>query len=129
MRAWRVEQFGEPADVLVLRDDVPETDPGPDQLKIEVEVAGLGLPDALMCRNNYPLVPPLPFTPSQEATGRVISVGENVDPALVGQRVMGPTLFQQGHGGLAERPEYQWRQDRLGQSHRLLAGDRRSERG
>jgi len=102
MRAWRVNRFGEPADVLELEDAVQLPGPGPDQLQVRVEAAGLGLPDVLMCRNNYPLVPPLPFTPSQEAAGEVIAVGENVSPSLLGTRVLGPTLFQAGRGGLAE---------------------------
>ena len=102
MRAWRVSEFGEPGSVLRLVDDADSPEPGPQQLKIRVEAAGLGLPDVLMCRNNYPLVPPLPFTPSQEAAGEVIAVGDKVDSGLVGTRVMGPTHFQQGSGGLAE---------------------------
>ncbi len=67
-----------------------------------VEACGLGLPDVLMCRNNYPLTPPLPFTPSQEAAGEVVAVGEGVDEGLVGSRVMGTTLFQAQAGGLAD---------------------------
>ena len=102
MRAWIVSEFGEPADVLKLHDNAESLTPGPHQVKLRVDVAGLGLPDVLMCRNNYPLVPPLPFTPSQEAVGEVIAVGADVDPALLGQRVLGPTLFQIGRGGLAE---------------------------
>lgn len=102
MRAWRVTKFGDPADALTLDGDVSSIKPGLDQLKIVVDVAGLGLPDVLMCQNNYPLVPDLPFTPSQEATGTVTEVGDNVDSALLGTRVMGPTAFQCGHGGLAE---------------------------
>jgi NADPH2:quinone reductase len=101
VRAWRVNAFGEPAEVLRLEDNVESAEPGPHQLKIRVQAAGLGLPDVLMCRDNYPLVPPLPFTPSQEAAGEVIAVGEHVNSALLGTRVMGPTLFQQGCGGLA----------------------------
>ena len=102
MRAWRVIRFGEPADVLELEPSIESPAPGPGQLKIRVEACGLGLPDVLMCRNNYPLVPPLPFTPSQEAAGEVIAVGANVDTALIGTRVLGPTLFQAGSGGLAD---------------------------
>ena len=102
MRAWKVHQFGEPADVLTLDEDVEDFEAGPDQVKVRVEVAGLGLPDVLMCRNNYPLVPPLPFTPGQEAVGKIIAVGDNVDPVVLGQRVLGPTLFQLQRGGLAE---------------------------
>ena len=70
MQAWQVTGTGEPADVLHLVDvDVPE--PGPGQARIRVTAAGIGLPDVLMCRGTYPLTPPLPFIPGQEATGTV----------------------------------------------------------
>ena len=77
MRRWLVESFGNPTDIWRLEEDAEEFEPGPDQLKIAVEAAGLGLPDVLMCNNNYPLTPPLPFTPSQEAAGEVVAVGAN----------------------------------------------------
>ncbi len=102
MRRWIVERFGEPAQVLRLEAGAEEFQPGPGEVKIRVEAAGLGLPDVLMCRDNYPLTPPLPFTPSQEAAGPVIAVGEGVDASLMGSRVLGPTLFQARRGGLAE---------------------------
>lgn len=103
MRAWKIAGFGEPGEVVQLDQASQEPDPGPGEVKIAVEAAGLGLPDVLMCRDNYPLTPALPFTPSQEAAGEVIAVGDDVDAGLMGKRVMGPTLFQAGHGGLAER--------------------------
>lgn len=102
MRRWIVESFGEPEDVWRLEDNAESFEPGPDQVKVKVEAAGLGLPDVLMCQNNYPLTPPLPFTPSQEAAGEVVAVGEGVDEALLGKRVLGPTLFQAQRGGLAD---------------------------
>lgn len=102
MRRWLVEEFGEPAQVWRLDSEAEPFDPGPGQLKLEVEAAGLGLPDVLMCHDNYPLTPPLPFTPSQEAVGKVVAVGEGADTALLGARVMGPTLFQAQRGGLAD---------------------------
>ena len=102
MRRWIVESFGEPADVWRLEEHAPSFEPGPGQVRVKVEAAGLGLPDVLMCHNNYPLTPPLPFTPSQEAAGEVVAVGEGVDDALLGTRVLGPTLFQAQRGGLAE---------------------------
>ena len=102
MRAWKVEKFGEPAAVVTLDEDAESFEPQSDQVKVRVEAAGLGLPDVLMCRDNYPLTPPLPFVPSQEAAGEVVAVGDNVDRALLGTRVMGPTLFQAQRGGLAE---------------------------
>ena len=102
MRAWRVHEFGEPADQWQLQDDVAEPEPGPGEIKVAVEACGLGLPDVLMCRQNYPFTPPLPFTPSQEASGEVVAVGEGVDAAIMGQRVMGVTQFATQAGGLAE---------------------------
>ena len=100
MRAWQVTGTGEPADVLHLVDvDVPE--PGPGQARIRVTAAGIGLPDVLMCRGTYPLTPPLPFTPGQEATGTVTAVGEGVDLAI-GAPVMGVTVFYEGSGSFAE---------------------------
>ena len=78
MRAWQVTGAGEPADVLHLVEvDLPE--PGPGQARIRVTAAGIGLPDVFMCRGTYPLTPPLPFTPGQEATGVVTAVGDGVD--------------------------------------------------
>lgn len=102
MRRWLVESFGNPVDVWRREDDAEDFEPGPGQVKIAVEAAGLGLPDVLMCHDNYPLTPPLPFTPSQEAAGRIVAVGEGVSADRVGTRVLGPTLFQAQRGGLAD---------------------------
>jgi len=102
MRRWLVESFGNPAEVWRLDDAATAFEPGAGQVKIEVEAAGLGLPDVLMCHDNYPLTPPLPFTPSQEAAGRIVAVGEGVESSRIGTRVLGPTLFQAQRGGLAD---------------------------
>ena len=102
MRRWIVKSFGEPKDVWTFQDNVESLEPGPGQVKVKVEACGLGLPDVLMCRDNYPMTPPLPYTPSQEASGEVIATGEGVDEALIGTRVVGPTLFLEQAGGLAD---------------------------
>ena len=100
MRAWQVQGAGEPVDVLHEVDlEVPE--PGPGQVRIRVTAAGIGLPDVFMCRGTYPLTPPLPFTPGQEATGVVTAVGEGVALA-VGDHVMCVSAFFIGHGSFAE---------------------------
>jgi len=100
MQAWQVTGAGEPDDVLRrVEVDVPE--PGPGQARIRVTAAGIGLPDVLMCRGTYPLTPPVPFIPGQEATGVVTAVGEGVDLPL-GASVMGVTVFYEGHGSFAE---------------------------
>jgi NADPH2:quinone reductase len=100
MRAWEVQGAGEPDEVLHLTDREPPA-PGPGQVRIRVAAAGIGLPDLFMCRGRYPLTPPVPFTPGQEAAGTVLAVGDGVDVA-VGDRVMGTTLFMQGDGSFAE---------------------------
>jgi len=100
MRAWQVPERGEPIDVL-RRVELPEPEPGPGQLRIRVTAAGIGLPDVFMCRHTYPLTPPTPFTPGQEATGIVTAVGDGVDVPL-GAQVMGVTAFTEGHGAFAE---------------------------
>jgi NADPH2:quinone reductase len=97
-----VNSFGEPADVLTLEDDTTSFEVGSGQVKVKVEAAGLGLPDVFSCRNSYPLHPPLPFVPSQEAAGVIVEVGENVDSNMINRRVLGPTLFQAQRGGLAQ---------------------------
>ena len=99
MQAWQVHGRGEPADVLRLVDrELP--DPGPDQVRIKVSAAGIGLPDVLMCRATYPLTPSVPFTPGQEFAGLVTAVGPGVDIA-VGARVMGVSDFMNGNGSFA----------------------------
>lgn len=100
MRAWQVHRAGEPAAVLRLVErELPE--PGPDQVRISVAAAGIGLPDVLMCRGTYPLTPSLPFTPGQELAGIVTAVGAGVD-VPIGTRVMGISDFMNGNGSFAE---------------------------
>jgi len=102
VRAWIVNSFGEPADVLTFEENAASVEAKSGEVKVKVEAAGLGLPDVFSCQNSYPLTPPLPFVPSQEAAGVIVEVGGNVDANLVGKRVLGPTLFQAQSGGLAD---------------------------
>ena len=100
MRAWQVQGPGEPVDVLHLVElDLPQPEPG--QVRIRVEAAGIGLPDVLMCRGTYPLTPPLPFTPGQEATGTITATGGGVE-LPIGTRIMCVTAFTEGFGSFAE---------------------------
>jgi NADPH2:quinone reductase len=99
MRALQVAAAGEPATVLHL-DDIAAPEPGADQIVVRVGAATVGLPDVLLCRGTYQLHPPWPFTPGLEAAGAVQRVGPDVDPALVGRRVVGVPVLP--HGGLAE---------------------------
>jgi NADPH2:quinone reductase len=100
MRAWRVRQLGDPTDVLAL-EDVPDPEPGPGQVLVEVTAAALNFPDLLLCRGEYQEKPALPFTPGVEVAGTVAAVGEGVTTVRPGDAVLGAPLM--GAGGFAER--------------------------
>ena len=77
MRAWQVQQAGEPGDVLVLA-AVPDPEPGPGQVLVRVLGAAANFPDVLMCRGLYQVRPPYPFTPGIELCGEIVSAGPGV---------------------------------------------------
>jgi NADPH:quinone reductase len=88
MRAWQVQENGEPEDVLTLVDrEVPT--PGPGEVLVRVSAAPVNFPDALLCRGTYQVRPPLPFTPGVELCGEVVELGEGVEGPVVGDRVIG----------------------------------------
>jgi NADPH2:quinone reductase len=101
MKAWIVTGTGTPADVLTLIDDAPVPEPNPGTMRVKVLAAGIGLPDVLMCKGNYPFTPQLPFTCGQEVCGLVTDANGN-EGFQTGQRVMAVTAFIEGHGGFAE---------------------------
>ncbi|MCV7028565.1 zinc-binding dehydrogenase [Mycobacterium sherrisii] len=99
MKAWQVNGFGEPAQVLrQVERTLP--DPAAGQVRISVAAAGLGRPDVLMCSGSYPLTPPLPFTPGQEFVGTITAAGPGVELAA-GTRVLGVSDFLSGNGSFA----------------------------
>jgi len=100
MRAWRVHELGEPETVLRL-DDVEPPVAGTGEVTIDVAASSLNFPDVLMCRGEYQVKPPLPFTPGAEVAGVVETIGDGVDPGLVGKRVLAIPTF--GHGGFTEQ--------------------------
>ncbi|MGW6563816.1 NADPH:quinone oxidoreductase family protein [Streptomyces sp. NPDC054975] len=68
MQAWRVHENGEPGEVM-QRDEVDTPTPGEGQLLLRVRAANVNFPDALLCRGQYQVRPPLPFTPGVEICG------------------------------------------------------------
>jgi NADPH2:quinone reductase len=88
MQAIRQHEFG-PPDVLRV-EEVPDLHPGPDQVRVAVEAAGVHLLDTSIRRGEPgPLPPPqLPMTPGREVAGRVDEVGPGADRSWLGSRVV-----------------------------------------
>ncbi|MCA1188089.1 MULTISPECIES: NADPH:quinone oxidoreductase family protein [unclassified Saccharopolyspora] len=99
MKAWRLNENGEPQDVLRL-DEVDDPRPGPGQLLVRVLATPVNFPDVLLCRGEYQIKPPLPFTPGVELCGEVVEVGEGVADFSPGDRVLGSASLPTG--GFAE---------------------------
>jgi NADPH:quinone reductase len=98
VRAWQVRELGEPRDVLTLA-EVPDPEPGPGQVLVRVLGAAANFPDVLMCRGQYQVRPPLPFTPGVELCGEVIAVGDGVTGLAAGDRVLGGSALPSGAFG------------------------------
>ncbi|MFK7898765.1 MAG: NADPH:quinone oxidoreductase family protein [Myxococcota bacterium] len=103
MKAWQTVSVGDPKDALVLNPDAPEPEPYPGTVLLEVQAAGVGLPDVLMCKDAYAMTPQRPFTQGQEVVGRIVGWGEGVENRNVGDRVMAVTSFFTGAGSYAEK--------------------------
>ncbi|MET8826832.1 NADPH:quinone oxidoreductase family protein [Streptomyces sp. NPDC004610] len=89
MQAWQVHENGEPGEVM-RRAEVALPTPGDGQVLLKVRAANVNFPDALLCRGQYQVRPPLPFTPGVEICG------ETED----GRRVLANPVLP--HGGFAE---------------------------
>jgi NADPH2:quinone reductase len=72
-----VTEFGT-SDALEIR-DVEVPDPGPGQVRIDVEAAGINFADIMQRRGQYRGGPEPPYAPGLEAAGTVDAVGEGAD--------------------------------------------------
>ena len=89
MRAVQLTDYGSVDNFRMA--NLPEPQPGPGQVRIKVEFAGLRWGD-IMARHGDPvrhLTPPFEWVPGQEVTGTIDAVGEGVANLKVGQRVFG----------------------------------------
>ncbi|POM23961.1 Quinone oxidoreductase 1 [Actinomadura rubteroloni] len=96
MRIVRVREFGPPQVMRIEEADAPR--PAAGQVAVAVEVAGAIYAETIVRSGRYPL--PLPYDPGIEVGGRVTEVGPDVDPSLVGTRVVATSLGNTG--GYAE---------------------------
>ncbi|MFD7134051.1 zinc-binding dehydrogenase [Streptomyces sp. NPDC059894] len=89
MHAIRLHAFG-PAENLV-HEEVEDPRPAPGQVRVAVRAAGVHLLDAALregMRGPLPEPPVLPTVPGREVAGVVDSLGEGVDAAWLGRRVV-----------------------------------------
>lgn len=96
MKAVRVRQSGGP-DVMQL-EEWPAPQPGPGQVIVRVEAAGVNQMDLSQRAGTWPL--PLPYTPGWEIAGTVEALGAGVAGVGIGDRVACP--FLPAPGGYAE---------------------------
>lgn len=83
MKIVRIEAFGGPEALRVV--EVPERAPGPGEIAVRVEAAGVNFIDVYHRTGLYPN--PLPYTPGLEGAGVVTAVGSDVSGLGPGERV------------------------------------------
>lgn len=97
MRAVVLERHGGP-EVLQVR-DVPDPQPGPDEVVVEVVATALNRADVLQRMGLYPGPPMAYEIPGMELSGRVAALGDRATTWQLGDAVMGIV----GGGAYAER--------------------------
>ena len=97
MRAAMLHSYGPPENLVV--EEVPDPEPRPQQLVVDVHACGVNFPDVLMVQDLYQFKPPLPFVPGGEISGTVSAVGSDVTDWKIGDKVAAGT----GTGGFAEK--------------------------
>jgi NADPH2:quinone reductase len=85
MRAIVVRRTGGP-EVLEAA-DVPDPQPGPGQLLVDVAAAGVNFMDIYQREGRPPYSPELPFVPGAEGAGTIAAAGPGVTGFAVGDRV------------------------------------------
>jgi NADPH2:quinone reductase len=83
VRAIQITETGGP-EVLRLT-ELPDPEPGPGQLLVEVAAAGVNYVDTYHRSGSHPI--PLPFVPGREGAGTVTAIGPEVSTVAVGDRV------------------------------------------
>ncbi len=98
MKAVVIEKpDGRPESVVVR--DVPSPGPGPGEVLVRIEFAGLNYADLMMRSGIYPHPKGYPLVAGLEMSGKVEGVGEGVDTAWIGERV---AAFSEDAGAFAE---------------------------
>ena len=99
MMAWRVHEFGPPE--VMKFEPVPRPEPGPGEVLVKVEAAGVGPWDGWIRAGKSALPQPLPLTLGSDLSGEIVAIGPGVAERRVGDQVYGVTN-PQFTGGYAE---------------------------
>lgn len=97
MKAAVISRYGGP-EVLAVR-DVPDPQPNPGQVLVQVEAAGVNFADIMAARGGYPGTPEPPLVAGREFAGRRLDTGE---------RVMGYTQSKAFTEKIATSPDLLW---------------------
>lgn len=97
MRAITLRKFGPPASLRV--EEAPDPRPGPGEVLIGVQAAGVNFTDVLSRQGLNPEAAPRPHILGHETSGDILELGEGVEGLRVGQRVLAYHMT----GGYAER--------------------------
>ncbi|AMX97590.1 quinone oxidoreductase (plasmid) [Mesorhizobium ciceri biovar biserrulae] len=89
MMAWRVHEFGPPE--IMKYERVPRPDPGPGEVLVKVEAAGVGPWDGWIRAGKSALPQPLPLTLGSDLSGEIVAKGSGVSELRVGDQVYGVT--------------------------------------
>lgn len=95
MKAIELRHFGGPEALELI--ERPRPVPGPGELLVRVEAAGINYFETLILRDRYAVTPTLPMVPGVEACGIVEAMGSSAHGHEVGGRVAVP-LFALGRG-------------------------------
>jgi NADPH:quinone reductase-like Zn-dependent oxidoreductase len=97
MRAVEIPKYGPPEVLHVIEREDPVAGPG--QVVVDVAASGVNFADTMARVGLYADAPKPPMVVGYEVAGTIAEVGEGVDAARVGERVMAGTQF----GGYASR--------------------------
>lgn len=86
-----ITRTGDP-EVLVVREAADPT-PGPGQVRVAVEAAGVNFADLMARMGLYPDAPPLPAVVGYEVAGTIDAVGPGVPESRLGEPVVAMTIF------------------------------------
>ena len=86
-QAFSIEITKRGGPAVLQKRPLPVPRPGPEDVVVEIEAAGVAFADIVMREGLYPDAPPFPFVPGYDCVGKITDRGESVTNLEIGQRV------------------------------------------